>query len=125
MRTAMKTFIPLFLCLFVFWSTASSAGKADVVEVRVEEDNKNSYSFSVAVMHGDTGWEHYADKWEVIDEAGNILGVRTLHHPHVNEKPFTRTLSGVEIPDHIKTVTIRAHDSVHKYGGEVLRVELP
>ena len=32
---------------------------------------------------------------------GKVLGYRKLHHPHENEQPFTRSLSGVEIPDEV------------------------
>ena len=121
----MKIYKPLLILFLLLWGSTSFAGEADVVEVNVNKNSKNSYSFTVAVLHKDTGWKHYANKWEVIDEEGTILGTRILHHPHVDEQPFTRSLSGVEIPDHIKTVTVRAHDSVHEYGGKIISVELP
>ena len=35
------------------------------------------------------------------------------------------TLSGVEIPDNIKAVKVRAYDSVHEYGGKVVSIKLP
>ena len=73
----------------------SFSNEADVTNVKVTKDNKNWYRFSVTVLHDDKGWDHYADKWEVIDGEGNVLGVRVLHHPHVGEQPFTRQLSGV------------------------------
>jgi len=114
----------LTLCLFFYHST-SFAGEVDVIEVNVKKNNKNSYNFSVTVFHKDTGWKHYANKWEIIGENGTIFGTRILHHPHVNEQPFTRSLSGVEIPDDVKIVTIRAHDFVHKYGGKVITIDLP
>ena len=44
--------------------------------------------------HPDTGWDDYADGWRVLDMDGNELGMRVLHHPHVDEQPFTRSLSG-------------------------------
>ena len=119
-----KFLISLALCLF-FYHSVSFAGEADVTEVNVKKNNKNSYNFSVTVFHKDTGWKHYADKWEIIGENGTIFGTRILYHPHVDEQPFTRSLSGVEIPNHVKTVTIRAHDTVHKYGGKVITIELP
>ena len=109
----------LTLCLFFYHST-SFAGEADVIKVNIKKNKKNSYNFSVTVFHKDTGWKHYANKWEIIGENGTIFGTRILRHPHVNEQPFTRSLSGVEIPDYVKIVNIRAHDSVHKYGGKVI-----
>ena len=118
---------PLLLCVFVLmvFVPSSFAGEADVLNVNASKGPGNTYSFEVTVEHADTGWDHYADKWDVLDEAGNVLGTRVLYHPHVEEQPFTRRLSGVEIPESITNVTIRAHDSVHGYGGRDYVVELP
>jgi hypothetical protein len=69
--------------------------------------------FDVTLAHHDEGWDHYADSFIVVDEENNELGRRTLHHPHVNEQPFTRSLSGVKIPHGLDKIWIRAHDSVH------------
>jgi len=77
------------------------------------------------VAHNDTGWDHYANVWQVIGPDGAILGERVLAHPHVTEQPFTRSLSGVTIPDAITSVTLRAGDLVHEFGGMELYLELP
>jgi len=119
-----KFLIFFSLCLF-FYLPALYAGEADVIKVDVKKHNKNTYKFSVTVLHKDTGWKHYANKWDIIEEDGTILGTRILHHPHEKEQPFTRSLSDVIIPAGVKTVIVRAHDSVHKYGGKVMTVELP
>ena len=113
----------LFLSLIV--PSAVLAGEADVIAVDVRKSSDYLYHFDVTVSHGDEGWEHYADSWEVLDPEGKVLGTRTLYHPHVSEQPFTRSLSGVKIPGDVTRVTIRAHDSVHKYGGKTQSVELP
>lgn len=121
----MKTnLIISLLCLFSLGTTAF-AGEADVVDVAVKKNNNSTYDFSVTLLHKDTGWEHYANKWDVTDEKGTVFGTRVLYHPHVNEQPFTRSLSGVKIPKHIKSVVIRAHDLVHGYGGKVITMDLP
>jgi hypothetical protein len=101
------------------------AGEADVVEVQVVETGDGVYQFQVGVLHEDTGWDHYADRWEVVDQNANVLATRILHHPHVEEQPFTRGLSGVNIPKTVTTVTVRAHDSIHGYGGKTRAVDLP
>ena len=80
---------------------------------------------TVHAGEADVDWDHYANKWDVIAPDGTVLGTRILHHPHVNEQPFTRSLSGVSIPDSIEKVTIQAHDSVHQYGGETVTVDVP
>ncbi len=107
-----------------FLISVASAGEADVVNVKIRKSG-GSYSFSVTVQHQDTGWKHYCNKWDIVGSKGKIYGTRVLHHPHVDEQPFTRSLSGVKIPGHIKAVIVRAHDSVHKYGGRVMTIELP
>ncbi len=111
--------------LLLFPMTMAHAGEADVVEVEVKNLGNNTYQFNITLSHNDEGWDHYADKWDIIAPDGTVLGTRTLFHPHVTEQPFTRSLSGVKIPGNIDEVTIRAHDSVHAYGGEVVSVKLP
>lgn len=107
------------------FSSLVQAGEADVIEVRVEQNSAAAYEFNVTVQHADEGWNHYADKWEVIDDQGTVLATRVLAHPHVNEQPFTRGLSGVKLPRKLVTVTVRAHDSVHGYGGRTMTIDLP
>ena len=107
------------------WGSLAFAGEADVIAVEKKAEGERVYQFAVTVRHADTGWDHYADKWEVVDEKGAVLGTRVLLHPHVDEQPFTRSLSVVRIPEGINKVTVRAHDSVHGYGGETVIVDLP
>ena len=112
--------------LFVLFSSlAVQAGEADVVEVKIVKLGENRFQFDVTVAHKDEGWNHYVNKWDVVGVDGIVLGTRILHHPHVNEQPFTRSLSGIEILEKNSTVTVRAHDSVHEYGGKVVSAALP
>ena len=109
-------------CLIAF---SAVAGEADVEKVRISKERVGIYRFDVTVRHADAGWKHYADKWDVVAPGGKILGTRVLLHPHELEQPFTRSLSGVRIPRGVSRVTVRAHDKVHGYGGEVVTVEVP
>ena len=102
----------------------AGAGEADVLEVTVVAEGAEHWRFNVTVRHDDTGWDHYADRWEVTAPDGRIFGTRVLHHPHENEQPFTRSLGGVKIPPHIKRVIVRANDSVHGFGGKEVSVDL-
>ncbi len=102
----------------------SQAGESDVTAVSVRGEGRNTYAFSVTLRHADTGWDHYADRWEVLTLDGEILATRTLFHPHVDEQPFTRSLGGVKVPPGTKKVRIRSHDKVHEYGGPELVVDL-
>ena len=110
--------------LLLLWTGAASAGEADVVAVEAAQEGAGTWRFDVTVAHGDEGWDHYADKWEVLAPDGTILGTRVLLHPHVGEQPFTRSLGGVAIPEEIDRVILRAHDSVHGLGGAEITVEL-
>lgn len=103
----------------------ASAGEADVEDVEVARESGNGFRFSVTVRHADEGRDHYADRWEVLAPGGELLGTRVLHHPHENEQPFTRSLSGVEVPPGIPEVRVRARDSVHGWGGREMTVPLP
>lgn len=123
----MLRYISLFIigAVSFFVSLTTIAGEADVLDVKVMQQAKGIYKFDVTVKHADTGWEHYADKWDVLAPDGSLLGTRTLYHPHENEQPFTRSLSGVKIPENITEVTLRAHDNVHGYGGKEMKILLP
>jgi len=101
------------------------AGEADVTRVEVRQTASGIYHFDVTVRHDDTGWDHYVDKWDVLAPDGTVVGSRTLYHPHVDEQPFTRSLSGVKVAETIFELTVRAHDFVHAYGGKTVTVVLP
>ena len=101
------------------------AGPADVVGVKVQKSAPGVYNFAVTVRHADSGWTHYADAWEVVDAKGQVLGTRVLAHPHDNEQPFTRSLSGVKIPANVDRVRLRARDKMHGFGAAEVVVKLP
>ncbi|MFZ1680814.1 MAG: hypothetical protein WAT70_07315 [Rhizobiaceae bacterium] len=100
------------------------AGEADVIDVRYAQASDGSYAFDVTVRHADEGWDHYADRWEIVGPDGAVIAARVLLHPHVDEQPFTRSLAGIEIAEEVAEVTVRAHDSVHGYGGAEVTVAM-
>ena len=55
---------------------------------------------------------------------GEILGTRILLHPHVDEQPFTRSLSGVVIPEDVTEVVVRSHNLISGYAPEVVTVPI-
>ena len=83
------------------------------------------WNVHVTLEHPDTGWEHYADGWRVLDEDGKELGRRELLHPHVNEQPFTRSLSGVKIPDGLGTIHVQARCLVDGWSETTVAHSLP
>jgi len=104
--------------------SSAFASDTDVVDVKVIKSGEK-FKFDVALVHADTGWDHYANVWEIVGPDGTVLGTRVLVHPHVDEQPFTRSLGGVEIPAHIKEVTIRGGDNIDGIGGKTMQVMLP
>ncbi|MEO1105264.1 MAG: hypothetical protein AAFW98_16285, partial [Pseudomonadota bacterium] len=104
--------------------TPAQAGEATVEGVVVTRTAEGTFRFDVTVAHADTGWEHYADAFVVTTLDGEALGTRTLFHPHVEEQPFTRSLSGVAIPEGMTEVLVHAHDNVDGAGPPV-RVAVP
>jgi hypothetical protein len=115
-------FFVAVLCVLTFRS--SFAGEVEILSADFVETGKHRWSVNVTLKHGDTGWDHYADNWRVVDDQGNILGDRVLYHPHVDEQPFTRGLNNVFIPEGMAVVFIEAHDKVHGWSKNRLRVEL-
>lgn len=113
------------LAAAVLASSAAYAGPADVVDAKLSKNADGTYQFHVTVQHADEGWDHYADAWEVLGPQGELLAKRVLAHPHVQEQPFTRSLTSVSIPNDILQVELRAHDSVHGYSGQRLLIKLP
>jgi nucleotide-binding universal stress UspA family protein len=103
----------------------ATAGEADVIAVDVVAEGGGRYRFDVSVRHGDEGWDHYADAWDILGPDGIVLGTRVLLHPHESEQPFTRSLAGVAIPETVREVTIRARDKVHGFGGREITVTVP
>jgi|SRR6056297_1739318 len=105
-------------------AAAASADPAEVLEAKASRA-AGGWTVSVTLRHADTGWEDYADGWRVLAPDGAVLGTRVLHHPHVAEQPFTRSLSGVTIPMGLDTVLIESRTSVTGWGGDRLLLSLP
>ncbi len=104
-------------------ATASLAEPPVIEDVRATKTG-DTWRFDVTVRHPDTGWDHYADGWRVLDMDGNELGMRVLYHPHVDEQPFTRSLSGVSIPDGMVQVQVQARDLPAGWNEETTIVQL-
>ncbi len=115
MKAICKRFSVLFLAATACFALVR-VGNADAVVIRdakVQHEFGDLYTFEVTLEHADEGWDHYAVGWEILGADGRVFGRRVLAHPHVDEQPFTRSLSGVYIPPGVNEVHVRAHDSVH------------
>lgn len=114
---------PPFPCLLALLTAfAPTAGLADFPVV--EDAKLSGNRLSVTLSHPDSGWDHYADGWEVLTADGTRLGLRELAHPHVDEQPFTRALGGLVIPEGTKTLLIRARCNTDGWSDQVYELSL-
>lgn len=113
-----------FASIFDIDTYSTSLEFAQVTHVEATQRASGSWCFDTSVRHNDQGWEHYADRWEVLDLEGNQLGYRSLGHPHDNEQPFTRSRCKIKIPSEMSKVIVRAKCNKHGFGGKPFIVDL-
>ena len=103
---------------------------ADVVEATATQQKDGAWTFTATISspyESETGWDKYADEFQVRAMGGEVLAMRTLAHPHANEQPFTRSLSGAMMSEDIlasNTVVVAARDSVEGYCGQTFTLQL-
>ncbi len=102
----------------------AAADPAQVVDAQAERSGGN-WTITATLSHGDTGWDDYADGWRVLSDGGDVLGTRTLAHPHVDEQPVSRSLSGIAIPAGTGRVMIETSTTATGWGGERYALDLP
>ena len=122
----MSKFLYKFIISFLLLSVSLSlqANEVEIVKVVAHQSSDKTWTFAVTLKHGDTGWDHYANEWQVIAPDNKILATRTLYHPHVEEQPFTRNTSGVKIPASMETVRVIAKDTVHGLSKTAMQINL-
>ena len=114
----------IFSLFLIAAAATASAGPPRIDDVRAMRTG-DTWRFDVTIFHPDTGWDHYADAWRILDMQGNVLGVRILAHPHVDEQPFTRSLSGVRIPEGTTQVQVQARDKPAGWNTSTVVFTLP
>jgi hypothetical protein len=84
------------------------------------DKTSDTYTVSATIRHNDTGWDNYADAFEVKGEFVQ-KGLRVLAHPHETEQPFTRSQTGVVAQG---LVWVEAKDNVEGWGGSKIHLDL-
>ena len=134
MKKRRRLMVPAAILILILATpaVAEDAGYSDdpdyaqVERVRMVLRSDGSWDIHVTVRHNDQGWDHYADRWQVVDDmTGDLLAERILAHPHDTEQPFTRSLSRVSFPDGTEVLRIRSSCPVHGFGGKEMTVRLP
>ena len=95
----------------------------EAVEATLAEDGSLTLAVTLSSPY-DTP-ERYADGWRILTPDGTEVATHTLGHDHANEQPFTRTQSGVEVPDGVTELVVEGRDLANGYGGETVTVQVP
>jgi hypothetical protein len=112
----------MMVLALAFAAGTAMANEVEIVHTTFTFQN-GAWHVSTTLRHNDTGWDHYADAWQVVDGQGQVLGKRVLYHPHENEQPFTRS-DMINIPADVGVVYVEAHDKVDGWSKQRVRVEL-
>ncbi|UES40420.1 hypothetical protein [Roseibium aggregatum] len=123
MNLRCSTALAVLLLSSVFGAFSARAGEVEIVSAKAT-GSAGVWTFAVTLRHDDTGWDHYADLWQILTPDGELLGERVLLHPHVDEQPFTRSQSGITIPEGVSQVIIRARDTVHGVSPQEYKLNL-
>lgn len=118
-----RLFLMMMFGLTSIFAQVVQADEVEIVNVYMQETD-SGWRADVTLKHNDTGWEHYADAWRVVDGNGHLFKTRVLYHPHINEQPFTRSLSGIIIPAEQTIVYVEAHDKKHGWSSQRVKVDL-
>ncbi|MFC4214790.1 hypothetical protein ACFP4H_19540 [Pseudophaeobacter arcticus] len=120
----MKKHLLMILATLMALPTLTALADAPKIEAVTAMPSGAAWRFDVTLSHPDTGWDHYADGWRVLDMQGNALALRVLAHPHEQEQPFTRSLSGVLVPAGTTQVQIQARCLIDGWGEDLFVVDL-
>lgn len=93
----------------------------DVLEAELESSGDDTWSLAVTISSPYDTQERYADGWRVLTPDGTVIGKRELMHPHGGQS-FTRTQSGLEIPQGVEEITVEARDLKNGYGGDTVTI---
>lgn len=96
----------------------------EVVDVELTAVGDGRFEVAATVSSPYDSPERYADAWRVLDQHGNVLGVRELAHDHAGEQPFTRQVT-IAIPDDVDEITVEGRDLRNGYGGDTVTVPVP
>lgn len=104
---------------------ASGQDFPDIVEAELSPEGGETWSLAVTVSSRYDTPERYADGWRVLAQDGEVLGTHELMHDHAGEQPFTRTQTGLRIPEDVDEITVEGRDLANGYGGDTATIAVP
>ncbi|WP_205543937.1 hypothetical protein [Rubrobacter indicoceani] len=93
----------------------------DILKAELEPSG-DEYTLDVTVSSPYDSPERYADGWRVLSPDGTVLGEHQLTHDHAGQQPFTRTQTGLEVPDGVEEITVEGRDQANGYGGDTVTI---
>jgi len=118
-----RLFLTMMLAAVTSFSQVAQANEVEILNVYMQETD-SGWRAEVTLKHADANWEHYADAWRIVDGNGHLYKTRVLFHPHINEQPFTRSLSNIKIPADKPIIYVEAHDKKHGWSKQRVMVDL-
>jgi len=103
-------------------TTGAGQKYPDVVEAELEPSGGDTWALSVTISSPYDSPERYADAWRVLDPDGTVLGEQELTHDHASEQPFTRSQTGLQIPQDVEEITVEGRDLKNGYGDDTLTI---
>mgnify|MGYP000025295265 CR=1 FL=1 len=100
------------------------ASDVAIIFAKFSRNVDGSWNVAATLKHADSGWNHYANEWRIVDGKGHVIGKRVLAHPHVEEQPFTRRLYSLKIPVGVADIFVEASDSVNGRSPDRIKVDL-
>lgn len=110
------------------WVAPAPAGPAHAAGFHLERHRYGTWSAILEVDHEDQGWSHFADRWEVLDQAGRRILSGSLDGPKrrdvEEDGPVRRRLDAFGLPAGTTRLTCRIHCKQSGWLGKALAVDL-
>ena len=97
----------------------------DVIRVDITRDADGTHTIAATVSSPYETVDHFVNAITVQAPAGEELARLDLVEAHVDQQPFTETLTGVEIEPSMTEVVVRGHDSINGWCGLTIRADVP
>ncbi len=97
----------------------------DILSAQLTAAGDGTWNLAATVSSPYDTPQRYADAFRALTLDGTELGVRVLTHDHAAEQPFTRTLTGLTIPEGATQITVEGRDLANGWGGDTVTIPVP
>lgn len=100
-----------------------SLSHGEVLDAEVRQSRDGTWSCDVVLYSDPYETSSNLDRWEIHSKDGTLIASHALVQAETLEE-VSDTLEGIEIPDTVEQVTLRAHDKVKGYVGNPIALKL-